>query len=137
MRILVVEEATEQRAFLEASLDHAKGPCTLCVSTVTFEVEAAGSVEEARRMIQDRRYDFVLLDPIISGHLETSSLLPMLKEKGTPYAFYTENVSSVQDDAPVWTKFKGLRMDLVTRICDYYQSFAKKRRKQAGNAPST
>ena len=131
MRILLVEDDRKHREALQNSLGQARGPCPRCVLPVTFEVETAETVEEARQQIVERGYDFVLLDLNMSGELEAQKLLPLLDELLIPYAFYAEKPEEVhQNSAPVWEKMTHVRMDLVTKISDHYHSFVQAKKKQ-------
>jgi hypothetical protein len=131
MRILVVEDDRKHREDLKNSLGHARGPCPMCILPVTFEVETAESVEQARKQLVERGYDFVLLDLEMSGELEAQMLLPLLEELLVPYAFYAEDPGKVKaTSAPIWEKQNHIRMDLVTKISDYYHAFVKARQKE-------
>jgi CheY-like chemotaxis protein len=133
MRILVVEDDQQHREELQGSLSQAKGPCPRCVLPVTFEVESVSNIPDARKMVQERGYDFVLLDIEVSGALEAEKLLPLLHDLIIPYAFYTRHPEGVDIDsaAPVWTKGdKGVRMDLVSMICDQYHVHMQKEKKR-------
>ena len=130
MRILLVEDDQKHREELQRSLGHAKGPCPRCVLPVTFEVETADSVEQARQQIVERGYDFILLDLTMSGELEAAKLLPLLEELCIPYAFYAETPDKVKEkSAPIWQKTTHIRMDLVTKISDHYHSYVKDRQR--------
>lgn len=131
MRILVVEDDRKHREELQKSLGHARGPCPMCVLPVTFEVETAESVEQARKQLVERGYDFVLLDVEMSGELEAKMLIPLLEELLVPYAFYTEDPDNVKSrNAPVWEKQGHMRMDLVTKISDHYHAFVQAKKKE-------
>jgi hypothetical protein len=131
VRILVVEDDREHREALQHSLGQAKGPCPRCIAPVTFEVETASTIAEARQQIQERGYDFVLLDINISGELEAKKVLPLLNSLMIPYAFYADSPGTGEEDAPTWGRGdKGVRMDLVSKICDHYHAYTRKHKKQ-------
>lgn len=135
MRILVIEDDREHREDLKRTLGHAKGPCPRSKSPVTFEVETADTVEQARKMLVERGYEFVLLDLNMSGNLEANRIIPLLDEMLIPYAFYSATPEDIEsEDAPVWTKDSYVRMDLVTRISDHYHAFVQANRRQLDKA---
>jgi len=135
MRILLVEDDRKHREDLQRTLGRAKGPCPRCVLPITFEVETAETVEQARKQIVERGYEFVLIDVNISGNLEAEMLLPLLEELSIPHAFYAEDPDKVvSEEAPVWENVGHVRMDLVTKISDHYHSYMKSQKKQLSDS---
>jgi len=128
MHILVIEGNADHRKVLSQTLGRARGPCPRCVLPVTFEVETVETSEEAERRLRVGEYDFVILDLCEDAGSEVQTLVPLMESKNIPYVFYTN--AEVKTKVPVLRKpAEAMRLDLATRVCDYYHSFMKSHQK--------
>ena len=130
MKILIVEDDAEQREVLVKALSYAKIPRK--VDTTGFEITVAASRGSAEKILRTRDFDFVLLDFYLEDGHSSAEISHELSKKKVPHAFYTADepltkTGPVPRDVPVWPKAAvGVSMDLVTKICDYYQKFTER-----------
>ena len=117
MTLLYVESNSVIRVELERTLDLAG-----------VDVITASSVDNALLLLINYQVDIVLIGDIS----DSERLLEVLEESRIPVARLSNEVpTDVYTEIPIWRQTSGIRLDLVTKICDLFDSFNGRPRSSA------